>query len=425
MANSRKQKNNALINGNGVLFVILAGFFLTAACSPVISDWAPLNSEPYHVTVLAPVFSPNSDSNFKNPAALVKAISAFSTKGTENGRPSIGIDLMDWVQYQKKINEVWKTINSEYKKNKGYFDPAELADLLSDYELFTHDRALIVRIAAQKTEQTEIATVEGFRLLKTKDSGVEANHFAVSFVIDPKTLSVTLSGFIVNLLNRMAYSAPSFDKMGFISLEKGCFKTEKDQSETCQGPFYLGKYPITQNQWAFVMETKKFRTKGGNFPVVDVSKEDISVFLEKLNEKTGKSFRLPTELEWEYACQKGPSQQNYGTSDGKINHDRGNFSGLGGRDMWAGRAPVGSFPPSPSGLHDMAGNVWEWTENQYRDPTQNAFFAFLENLGKTDRHAVKGGSFDETAENLSCKNHRVLSAGTQAGDVGLRLLLTE
>jgi len=103
----------------------------------------------------------------------------------------------------------------------------------------------------------------------------------------------------------------------------------------------------------------------GRRPVINVSWNDAKAFAKWLSRKTGRTFRLPTEAEWEYACRSGGKKVKYATSTGRLSHDLANYDGTGGRDRWKYISPVGSFAPNSLGLYDMSGNVWEWCEDWY------------------------------------------------------------
>ena len=103
----------------------------------------------------------------------------------------------------------------------------------------------------------------------------------------------------------------------------------------------------------------------GRRPVINVSWNDARAFAKWLSRKTGRTFRLPTEAEWEYACRSGGKKVKYATSTGRLSHDLANYDGTGGRDRWKYTSPVGSFAPNSLDLYDMSGNVWEWCEDWY------------------------------------------------------------
>jgi len=129
-------------------------------------------------------------------------------------------------------------------------------------------------------------------------------------------------------------------------------------------PFYMGKFEVTQQQYQAVMRKNLSDFKGSKNPVEQVSWHDAAAFCRKLSEKTGRTVRLPTEAQWEYACRAGSATTfHYGD---RLSSDQANFDGndtYGGVSKGVYRqktVPVGSFQPNAFGLHDMHGNVWEW-----------------------------------------------------------------
>lgn len=120
--------------------------------------------------------------------------------------------------------------------------------------------------------------------------------------------------------------------------------------------FYIGKYQVTQSQWEAVMGDNPSYFKGEHRPVDSVSWEDIQVFLKKLNQESGKSYRLPTEAEWEYAARGGNQSRGYTYAGsnrlGLVAWHKGNFDTHHGYTH-----AVGQKKPNELGIHDMSGNV--------------------------------------------------------------------
>lgn len=206
-----------------------------------------------------------------------------------------------------------------------------------------------------------------------------------------------------------AHAAPKKDKpaaagtvwkepvtgMEFVWVPKGCFQMGSPASESGRDPdeqqhseciegYWLGKYEVTNAQYRqFKSSHNSGQYEGYGFnrdqqPVVDVSWNDAATFAQWLSSRSGKTFRLPTEAEWEYAARAGTKTSRYfGDDDAQLCRyanisDRTAKALPGFADSYVGcddvfkvTAPVGSFIPNSFGLHDMIGNAWEWTSSLF------------------------------------------------------------
>ena len=162
--------------------------------------------------------------------------------------------------------------------------------------------------------------------------------------------------------------------MELVFVKGGCFdmgdtfgdgrSDEKPVHNVCVSDFYVGKYEVTQGQWKAVMgnNPSHFRECGDTCPVEMVSWNDVQGFIQKLNNKTGKSFRLPTEAEWEYAARSGGKKEKYaGTSS---DSDLGTYAWYAS-NSGSKTHPAGQKQPNSPDLYDMTGNVWEWVQGWY------------------------------------------------------------
>jgi formylglycine-generating enzyme required for sulfatase activity len=186
--------------------------------------------------------------------------------------------------------------------------------------------------------------------------------------------------------------------MGSPESEKGRFKNEGPQHKvTIRQPFAVGKFEVTFAEWdACVSEggcTHKPADEGwgrAKRPVINVSWDDAVQYTAWLSKKTGKSYRLLTEAEWEYAARAVTRASDYApfstgqTIDYRQANYDANFVYGGGRGgLYRQKTmPVGSFKPNAFGLYDMHGNVWEWVQDCYRDSYRGA---------PTDGSAVTSG----------------------------------
>ena len=176
--------------------------------------------------------------------------------------------------------------------------------------------------------------------------------------------------------------------MGSPDSDAGAFDREKPAHRvTISQPFYLGKYPVTQEQWAAVMGNNPSLFKGNpHSPVEQVSWYDVHVFLHKLNEREkGGDYRLPTEAQWEYACRAGTGSSRYHPDVNAIAWYTGNSNNQ--------PQPVGQQLPNAWGLYDMLGNVWEWCYDGQREYMADAAVDPVGPTGAGDRRVIRSGSW--------------------------------
>jgi len=158
--------------------------------------------------------------------------------------------------------------------------------------------------------------------------------------------------------------------------------------------FVLGKTEITQGQWRAVMGNNPsgFSSCGDDCPVELVSWNDAQAFIQKLNAKTGKQYRLPSEAEWEYACRAGGQHEYCGSDSIDTVAWYDDNSGKG----WFSKGsthPVSRKQPNAFGLYDMTGNVWEWVEDSYHDSYNGAPTDGSAWQGDGAKRVLRGGSW--------------------------------
>lgn len=161
---------------------------------------------------------------------------------------------------------------------------------------------------------------------------------------------------ITSLLNDMVPVKGGKFEMGASKKDKLAEENEKPQHKVTLSSYYICKYEVTQDLWLAVMGKNPSHFRGNMLPVEQVSWLDCQTFIQKLNQITGLTFRLPTEAQWEYAARGGSKSKKYLYAGGK-KLDKVAWSSSNSKDKTHN---VGDKTPNELGLYDMSGNVMEW-----------------------------------------------------------------
>ena len=187
----------------------------------------------------------------------------------------------------------------------------------------------------------------------------------------------------------MIWIEPGTFTMGSPDSDDRAKSHEKPQHEvTITEGFYLGKYEVTQAQWASVMGGP---AANPNMPKANISWNDVQEFIAVLNTVQDSAvYRMPTEAEWEYACRAGTTTRfSFGDDESYL----GDYAWYGGNSGNVAHE-VGGKLPNPWGLYDMHGNVFEWVQDRL-DPTYYETSPPLDPPGPATgvSRVVRGGCF--------------------------------
>lgn len=176
--------------------------------------------------------------------------------------------------------------------------------------------------------------------------------------------------------------------------------------------FYIGATEVTQAQWQEVMVENPSVFVGDNLPVERVSWYDAVKFCAVLGSREGRTYRLPSEEEWEYACRAGTrTEYNLGDTLTSVNASVGKRVGE--------TRPVASYGPNRWGLYDMHGNVWEWCQDRYRVYPR----AQSPPYGEGRQCVLRGGGWSDDPWDCGSGIRAYTYPGRGRDDVGFRVVM--
>ena len=363
------------------------------------------------------------------------------------GSASVDSDLMDaeiWIdgkQYGVTPNVVERLLVGSHTlvlKKSGY------ADLQQQFSVEEGKEAsLSVKLPAGRSVQFTSEKpgmqiiVDGKKLGTTPLTAVVGiGHHSVSAmrggdIIDVRDLDITSAGAPLTMAFRDFNQTFTVNGVQFTMVEVGggtftmgatseqgsdAWDEEKPAHEVTLSDYYIGQTEVTQALWEAVMGSNPSDSKGGNLPVERVSWDDCQVFIQKLNQLTGKQFRLPTEAEWEYAARGGRKSRGYKYAGGNNIDSVAWCDGNSGNETH----PVATKQANELGIYDMSGNVLEWcsdwcgdyTSSSQSDPQGSSSGSF---------RVIRGGCYYNFARNCRVSYRISNTLDYRSGYLGLRL----
>jgi len=317
-------------------------------------------------------------------------------------------------------------------------------------------------IVAVPTTQGYLETTESISIMQGGKT-----TFTINLKPDSKNYTEASTGSAAGM--EMVYVQGGTFTMGCTpDGDSDCGNNEKPRHSVTLSDFYMGKTEITNAQYCAFLNEKGNQTEGGaewinlsgswegekcrisksgssfyvqsgydNYPVIYVSWYGAKAFCDWVSSKTGKTYRLPTEAQWEYAARSKGKDYKYAWGNGNPTKSKGGNIGdetakskFSSWTVWSGytdgyvyTAPVNSFGVNDIGLADMTGNVWEWCSDWYdgeyykKSPSNNP-----ENKTSASHRVLRGGSWDDTPQDVRCSSRNSLSPGNRDCSIGFRLI---
>ena len=234
-----------------------------------------------------------------------------------------------------------------------YLDGVLLGPANGTYDVAFGSHTIVCK-ASGKKDMTKSITISQTDINRTVDC---------RFGVTRKTITVNRVSFDMIKVEGGTFT------MGATSEQGGAaFDDEKPAHQVTLSDYYIGETEVTQALWQAVMGSNPSRFKGSSNPVESVSWNDCQEFIRKLNSLTGRTFRLPTEAEWEFAARGGNESKGYKYSGSNSIDNVAWYASNSSSETHA----VKTKSPNELRIYDMSGNVREWCQDWCGSYSSNA-----------------------------------------------------
>ena len=303
-------------------------------------------------------------------------------------------------------------------------------DINGDDKVDIADVNAVINMMLGKVSQTAAGDINGDGMVDIADVNGVINLMLGKTNQEVQTFTVNGVSFKMVAVEGGTFSMGATEEQG-----SDAYGSEKPVHQVTLSSYSIGQTEVTQELWQAVMGSNPsyFQAStdpdyGTNLqrPVEQVSWNDCHTFIAKLNELTGKTFRLPTEAEWEYAARGGNKSQGYKyAGSNNVSDVAWYISNIPSQtigDNGYGAQTVATKAPNELGLYDMSGNVWEWCQDWYGYYSSDAQ---TNPTGPSNGATVvfRGGSWSHSFQ--SCRVSMRNNCGEMVTDryIGLRLVL--
>ena len=272
----------------------------------------------------------------------------------------------------------------------------------------TSAQSIAQQAASSVVQQTAAQTTLTNQTTPSTTTGISASGSAVE--------TITVNGVSFNMVR---VEGGTFTMGATAEQGKDAYSWEKPAHQVTLSTYSIGETEVTQSLWQAVLGSNPSGFKGEQKPVEKVSWDDCQTFIQKLNQLTGRRFRLPTEAEWEYAARGGSKSRGYKYS-GSNNIDDVAWYTMTTNDK--GTRNVKTKQANELGLYDMSGNVWEWCQDWYGSYSSGAQTNPTGALSGS-RRVFRGGSCYDIAGDCRSSGRGHSTPANRAINLGLRLAL--
>jgi len=247
----------------------------------------------------------------------------------------------------------------------------------------------------------------------------------ILLVLSSHTWANTQTNHIANFLDSMVFVEAGTFAMGSDSAD--AIEREKPVHSVTLTSFYIGKTEVPQAVFEEVMGWNVSYFACDTCPVNNVSWMNVQAFIKKLNKLTGKTFKLPTEAQWEYAAKGGNKSKGYLFGGSNNIADVAWYEGNADKKS----QKVAQRKPNELGLYDMTGNMWEFCHDDmnksfYKNsPKNNPLYLQSKDQTKTTMKVIRGGGYEFSANESQVFRRDGATSNVRMPDIGFRLVINE